>query len=77
MISKFIKAQGESHELEGMDDERRQILEEAAELDHIRGAWEAEAELTNDPKEWLKQPSPSRDDLRYHVVAHASHREQR
>ena len=50
MISKFIRAQWESHELECMDEERRQILEEAAELDHIRGAWEAEAELTNDPK---------------------------
>jgi hypothetical protein len=60
-----------------MDDERRQLLEEAAELDHIWGAWETGAELTNDPKEWLKQPSLSRDDLRYQVVAHASHREQR
>jgi hypothetical protein len=31
-----------------------QILEEAAELDHIWGAWEAaEAEPTNDPNEWL------------------------
>ena len=35
MISKFIRAQWESHELKCMDDERRQILEEAAELDHI------------------------------------------
>ena len=34
-ISKFIRAQWESHELKCMDDERRQILEEAAELDHI------------------------------------------
>ncbi len=57
MISKFIRAKWESHELEGMDDERRQILEEAAELDHIWGAWEAEAELTNDPKEWLSNHS--------------------
>ena len=50
MTSTFIRAQWESHELECIDGERRQILEEAAELDHIRGAWEAEAELTNDPK---------------------------
>jgi len=57
MISKFIRAKWESHELEGMDDERRQILEEAAELDHIWGAWEVEAELTNDPKEWLSNHS--------------------
>jgi len=35
MISKFIR---ESHKLECMDDERRQILEEAAELDQIWGA---------------------------------------
>jgi hypothetical protein len=37
-----------------MDDERQQILEEAAKLDHIWGAWEADTELINDPKEWLK-----------------------
>jgi hypothetical protein len=37
MISQFIRAQWESEELEGVDDERRQILEEAAELDHIWG----------------------------------------
>jgi hypothetical protein len=54
-----------------MDDERRQLLEEAAELDHIWGAWETGAELTNDPNEWLKQPSLSKDDLRYHVAVHA------
>jgi hypothetical protein len=77
MISKFIRAQWESNELECMDDERRHLLEEAAELDHRWGAWETGAELTNDPIEWLKQPSLSRDDLRYQVVAHASHREQR
>ena len=35
MISKFIRSQWESPELEYMDDERRQILEDAAELDHI------------------------------------------
>jgi hypothetical protein len=77
MISKFIRAQWESHELECMDDERSQLLAETAELDHIWGAWETGAELTNDPKEWLKQTSLSKDDLRYHVVVHASHREQR
>jgi hypothetical protein len=44
MISKFIRAQWESHELECIDDERRQLLEEAAELDHIWGAWETGAD---------------------------------
>ena len=41
MISQFIRAQWESEELEGMDHERRQILEEAVELDHIwvSGRW--------------------------------------
>jgi hypothetical protein len=66
MISKFIRAQWASHELECIDNERRQLLEEAAELDSIWGAWETGAELTSDPREWLKQPSLSRDDLRYH-----------
>jgi hypothetical protein len=77
MISKFIRAQWESPERKCMDDERRQILEEAAELDHIWGAWEAEAEPTNDPNKWLKQPSLSKGDVRYHVEVHALHREQR
>ena len=63
MIPKFIRAHWESPELECMDDERRQILEEAAELDHIWGEWEAEAEPTNDPDEWLKQPSLSRREI--------------
>jgi hypothetical protein len=76
MISKFIRAQWESPQRECMDDERLQILEEAAELDHIWGAWEAEAEPINDPNEWLTQPSLSRVDVRYHVEVHASHREQ-
>jgi hypothetical protein len=35
MISTFIRAQWESEEMENVDDERRQILEEAMELDHI------------------------------------------
>ena len=76
MIFKFIRAQWESHELDCMDDERRQLLEEASERDHIWGAWETGAELTNDPKEWLKQTSLSRGDVRYHVAVHSSHREQ-
>jgi hypothetical protein len=66
-----------SPERECIDNERRQILEEAAELDHIWGAWEAEAEPTNDPNKWLKQPSLSKGDVRCHVEVHASHREQR
>jgi hypothetical protein len=46
-------------------------------LDHIWSVWVEEVEPTNDPKEWLKQPSLSRDDLRHHVEVHTSHREQR
>ena len=51
MISTFIRAQWESRELEDVDDERRQILEEVAELDHIWGVWEGEKERTNVPRE--------------------------
>ena len=40
MISKFIRAQWESEGMENVDDERRQLLEEATELDHIWGVWE-------------------------------------
>ena len=75
MISKFIRTQWESEQLEGVDDERRQILEEAAELDHIWVVWEAEEEPTNVPSRWIRQPSRSRDGIRHHVEAHASHRE--
>jgi hypothetical protein len=56
-----------------MDDERRQILEESAELDHIWGVWEAEAELTNDPRKWVKQPPLCRVDLKYHEVPCTPH----
>ena len=75
MISTFIRAQWESRELENVDDERRQILEEAAELDHIWGVWEVEKELTNVPSRWIRQPSQSGDDMRHHVEVHASQRE--
>ena len=75
MISQFIRAEWESEELEGVDDERRQILEEAAELDHIWGVWEVEKEPTNCPGRWIRQPSQSGDDMRHHVEVHASHRE--
>jgi hypothetical protein len=51
MISKFIRAQWESKEMENVDDERRQLLEEAmelteyrTELDHTWGVWEEEKE---------------------------------
>ena len=54
MISTVIKAQWESGELEDVDDERRQILEEAAELDHIWGVLEAEEEPTNEHQECLE-----------------------
>ena len=40
MISTFIRAQWESKEMENVDDERRQLLEEAMELDHIWSVWE-------------------------------------
>jgi hypothetical protein len=75
MISTFIRAQWESRELEDVDDERRQILEGAAELDHIWGVWEGEKELTNVPREWIRQPSQSGNDMRHHLEVHASHRE--
>ena len=75
MFSKFIRAQWESGELEDVDDARRQILEEAAELDHIWGVWEAEEEPTNVPGRWIRQPSRNRDDMRHRVEVYASHRE--
>ena len=56
MISTFTRAQCESGELEDVDDERRQILEEAAELDHVWGVWEVEKEPTNVPRKWIRQP---------------------
>ena len=58
-----------------VDDERRQILEEAAKLDHITGVWEVEKEPTNVPGRWIRQPSRNRDDMRHHVEVYASHRE--
>jgi hypothetical protein len=61
--------------LEDVDDERRQILEEAVELDHIWGVWEGEVELTNVPRAWIRQPSQSGSDIRHHVEVHASQRE--
>ncbi len=60
---------------DAVDDERRQILEEAAELDHIWGVWEGEKELTNVPREWIRQLSQSGNDIKHHVEVHASHRE--
>jgi hypothetical protein len=75
MISTRIRAQWESGELEDVDDERRQILEEASEFDHIWGVWEGEKELTKVPREWIRQPSQSGNDMRHHVEVHASHRE--
>ena len=75
MMSTFIRAQWESEELEDVDDERRQILEEAADLDHIWGVWEEEKESTIAHCRWIKQPSQRGNDMRYHVEVHASHRE--
>ena len=59
-----------------MDDERRQRLEEAEELDHIWGIWETDEEPTTVPSTWLKQPSGNGDDIRHHVEVNASHRGQ-
>jgi hypothetical protein len=54
-------------EVEGVDDEWRQILVEAAELDDIWGVWEAKKEPTNVPGRWNMQPFQSGDDMRHHV----------
>jgi hypothetical protein len=63
MISTFIRAQWESGDLEDVDDERRQILEEAAELDHVWGVWEVEKEQTNVSCKWIRQPSQSGNNM--------------
>ena len=60
-----------------MDDERRQILEEAAELDHIWGVWEEEEGVTSTRCKWIKQPSQRGNDMRHHVEVHASHRKKK
>jgi hypothetical protein len=75
MISTFIRAQWESGELEDMEDEKRRILEELMELDHIWGVWEEEEEPTNAPHKWIRQSSQNRSDMRHHVQVHASHKE--
>ena len=76
MISTIIRAQWESKEMENVDDERRQLLEKAMELDHIWGVWEEEKEPINVHRKWIRQPSQSGNDKRHHVKVHASHREQ-
>jgi hypothetical protein len=60
MISTFIRALWESGELEDVDDERRQILEEAAELDPVWGVWEVEKEPTNVPCKWIRRRTDQR-----------------
>ena len=74
MISAFIRAQWESGDLEDVEDEKRRILEEAMELDHIWGVWEEEKEPIKAPHKWIKQSSQSGNDMRHHVEVHASHR---
>lgn len=59
----------------GVDDKRKQILEEAAEFDRIWGVSEAEEEPTNVPGRGIRQSSWSREDMRNHVEVHASNRE--
>ena len=77
IISTFIRAQWESEEVEDVDDERRQILEEAAELDHIWGVWEEEEGVTSTRCKWIKQPSQRGNGMRHHVEVHASHRKKK
>ena len=62
--------------MENVDDERRQLLEEAMELDHIWDVWEEEKEPIDVHRKWIRQPSQSGNDMRHHVKVHASHREQ-
>jgi 3-dehydroquinate dehydratase len=76
MIFTFIRAQWESEEMENVDEERRQLLEEAMELDHIWGVWEEEKEPIDAHRKWIRQRSQSGNDVRHHVEVHASHREQ-
>ena len=76
IFSKFVRAQWESEGMENADDERRQLLEEAMELDDIWGVWEEEKEPINVHRKWIRQPSQSGNDMRHHVKVHASHREQ-
>jgi hypothetical protein len=47
-------------DFENMENDRRQILEETAELDHIWGVWEAEAQPISDAAGWLQQASLNR-----------------
>jgi hypothetical protein len=68
MISKFIRAQWESKEMENVDDERRQLLEEAMELDHISGR---RRESLDVHRKWIRQPSQSGNDMRHHVKVQA------
>jgi hypothetical protein len=62
--------------MQNVDDKRRQILEEAMELDHIWDVWEEEKEPTDVHHKWIRQPSQSGNDMRHHVEVHASHCEQ-
>jgi hypothetical protein len=62
-------AQWESEEVEDVDDERRQILEEAADLDHIWGVWEEEEGATSTRCKWIKQPSQRGNDSHLHGVS--------
>ena len=71
MISKFIRAQWESEGMENVNDERRQLLEEAVELDQIWGIWEGEEESTHEHHNWIRQPSQSGNDMRHHIEVHS------
>jgi len=74
MISTFIRAQWESEEVEDVDDERRQILEEEAELDHMWGVWEEEEGTTSTRCKWIKQPSQRGNDMPHIERRDGNHR---
>jgi hypothetical protein len=62
MISKFIRAKWESHEMQCMEDERRQLLEEAVELDDDDDdLLFVLAEITNSLLLYTRLGTPSRD----------------
>ena len=74
MICKFIREQCEMQDFENIETDRRQILEEAAELDHIWSVWEAESEPISNAAGWHQQATLSKGDLRHQVEARVSHR---
>ena len=62
IINQFIRAHWQSNESEDSDDERREVLEEGSELDHIWGAWEEEIEPTNNPESGIRSQPVGKED---------------